>query len=305
MKERKLQQGKPSWTAEVSAAYRAAESDRPENERVCYDPVSKYFLRTLFQLIGKYPIIRNTVAGVMFWYAERVTPGNPGYVVSRTRYIDDYLSKCIGDGIRQLVILGAGYDTRAYRFDELKDQVKVFEVDHPATQELKIRKVKKLLGTPPDHVVYVAVDFDKEKLQDRMIESGYAYNVKTLFIWEGVVPYITEEGVNDTLAFASSNSNEGSSIIFDYIFSSVIDGTNESEVAKRWKKTLDDLAEPFLFGIEEGDAAEFLTKRGFAEVNEVRVESLRDIYFKGKNKNRKVFPFAAIVHATVKPREGS
>jgi len=303
MKEGKLQQGKASWTAEVSAAYRAAESDRPENERICYDPISKYFLRTLFQLIGKNPFIRNKFAGIMFWYAERVTPGNPGYVVSRTRCIDDYLGKCIGEGIEQLVILGAGYDTRAYRFDELKGKVKVFEVDHPATQELKVSKVKKLLRTLPDHVVYVAVDFDKEKLQDRMIESGFSNNLKTLFIWEGVVPYITEEGVDDTLAFASSNSAEGSYIIFDYIFKSVIDGTNQSEVAKRWKKTLDDLAEPFMFGIEEGNAAEFLTKRGFAEVNEVRVESLRDLYFKGKNKNRKVFPFAAIVHATVKLRE--
>jgi methyltransferase (TIGR00027 family) len=303
MKEGKLQQGKASWTAEVSAAYRAAESDRPENERVCYDPISKYFLRTLFQHIGKNPIIRKTFAGIMFRYAERVTPGNPGYVVSRTRYIDDYLDKCVGEGIEQLVILGAGYDTRAYRFDELKGKVKVFEVDHPATQELKIRKVKKFLSILPDHVVYVAVDFDKEKLKDRMIESGYANNLKTLFIWEGVVPYISEEGVDDTLAFAARNSTKGSYIIFDYIFKSVIDGTNESEVAKRWKKTLDDLAEPFMFGIEEGNAAEFLTKRGFAEVNEVRVESLKNTYFKGESKNRKVFPFAAIVHATVKPRE--
>lgn len=303
MKEGKLEQGKPSWTAEVSAAYRAAESDRPENERVCYDPISKYFLRTLFQLIGNNPFIRNTFAKIMFWYAERVTPGNPGFVVARTRYIDDYSKTCFDDDIKQLVILGAGYDTRAYRFHELKGKVKVFEVDHPATQKYKIKKVEKAFGLLPDHVVYVPVDFGKEKLQERMFESGFDKNSKTLFIWEGVIPYITAEGVDETLAFAAKNSGEGSAIIFNYIFQSVVDGTSESEVAKKWNRTCERLGEPFTFGIEEGTVEEFLLDRRFGEITEVTVESLKDAYFKGKSRNRRVFPFVAIVNATIKPRE--
>ena len=68
-----------------------------------------------------------------------------GCVASRTRYIDDYLHECIDDEIKQLVILGAGYDSRAYRFDDLKGKVKVFELDHPATQKVKIEKIKKYL----------------------------------------------------------------------------------------------------------------------------------------------------------------
>jgi methyltransferase (TIGR00027 family) len=78
-----------------------------------------------------------------------------------------------------LVILGAGYDTRAYRFVELAGKVKVFEVDHPATQELKIDKIKRTLGLIPDNVVYVGIDFDRESLSKRMSESGYKDNLKT------------------------------------------------------------------------------------------------------------------------------
>ena len=304
MKEGKLEQGKPSWTAEVSAAYRAAESDKREDDRICYDPFSKYFLGPPFSLVGNTPLfMRRALSKVAYWYAERLTPGNPGYVIARTRYIDDYLKSCISYGIQQLVIMGAGYDTRAYRFDKLRGKVKVFEVDHPATQKLKILKVKKIFGTLPDHVVYVSVDFGKEKIEERMFGNGYDKNLKTLFIWEGVTPYITAAGVDETFAIAANNSGEGSSIIFDYIFKSVIEGSNESEIAKKWRETLDRLGERFLFGIEEGTAEEFLASKGFHEVKEIVVESLKEVYFKGKNRGRQVFPFAAIVCAVVKSRK--
>jgi O-methyltransferase involved in polyketide biosynthesis len=118
-----------------------------------------------------------------------------------------------------------------------------------------------------------------------------------------VIPYITKEGVDDTLAFAAQSSGEGSSIIFDYIFKSVVEGTNESDVAKVWKRTLERLGEPFTFGIQEGTLKEFLSQRGFYQTEETTVESLKDAYFKGKSRNRRVFPFVSIVHATVNPRK--
>jgi methyltransferase (TIGR00027 family) len=132
-----------------------------------------------------------------------------------------------------LVILGAGYDTRAYRFDKLKEEVKVFEVDHPATQKVKIEKVSKALGSLPGHVVYVSVDFEKERLDKKLSESGYNKSLKTLFIWEGVTMYLTAEAVDETLAFVAGNSGKGSSIIFNYIFRSVLDGTCELEYAPK------------------------------------------------------------------------
>jgi len=221
--------------------------------------------------------------------------------VIRTRYIDDYLKACIDDGIKQLVILGAGYDSRAYRFDGLKGKVKVFEVDNPATQKEKIEKVKKILGSLPDKVVYVPIDFHKEKLDERLFESGYDKNLKTLFIWEGVTMYIAAEAVDETLAFIVNNSGEGSSNIFNYIFQSVVDGTCEMEGAKKARKYVERKGEPWTFGIEEGTTEEFLSKRGFYQVKDAGYEFLRSVYCKGANQSRKVPEFARIVHATVKP----
>ena len=300
-----MKEGKASRSADGNAALRAVESVKPHDERVCYDPFAVDFLGGTFSLIAKNRcmIPSQLLMRVVVWYCERISPGGFGSIIAQTRHIDDYLMRCIHGGIKQLVILGAGYDSRAYRFDELKGKVKVFEVDNPATQRVKAEKVKKIFGFLPNHVIYVPIDFDKDKLDERLFESGYDRNLKTLFIWEGVTFYITAEAVDETLAFVAKNSGEGSSIIFNYIFQSVVDGTTKLEEAKKWRRQLERYGEPPTFGIEEGTTEEFLAERGFGQVKNMTAESLENTYFKGKNRGRKVMAFLPIVHATVKPRE--
>jgi len=298
-----MKEGKPSFTAEGMAIYRAFESRKPEHERVCYDPLANYLVSTKFRIIAKNP----TVGRVVHWFVvgrrlPRVIDGAIGEVVVRTRYIDDYLNECIGNGIRQLVILGAGYDSRAYRIEGLQEKVKVFEVDHPSTQNLKTRRLKRLLGSLPGYVVYVPIDFSKEKLDGSLLGSGYDRNLKTLFIWEGVTPYLSAEAVDETLAFVVNNSGEGSSIIFNYLYQSFVDGTCETEDARRHREHLARIGEPFTFGIGENAIDEFLSKRGYWQISNATPEFLESTYFKGVNQGRKVLPYLAIVHATVKPR---
>jgi methyltransferase (TIGR00027 family) len=294
-----MKEGKPSATAEANAAFRAAELMRPEDERVCHDPYAKDFVGTKFSIMGKSRLLTK----IALWYAERVIPGGPNGVIARTRYIDDYLEACIDDGIAQLVILGAGYDSRAYRVDRLKGKTKVFEVDHPYTQRAKVEKVKKIFGFLPDDVVYVPIDLDKRKLSEGLFESGYDRNLKTLFIWEGTTQYLKAEAVDETLAFISNNSGEGSSIIFDYAFQSALDGTLHHEEAKKWRAAFERRGEPPTFGIEEEAIEEFLSSRGFFQVKNVTTESLEGSYFSGANQGRRVTRLGGIVHATVKPQE--
>jgi methyltransferase (TIGR00027 family) len=294
-----MKEGKPSATAEANAAFRAAESLRPEDERVCYDPYAKDFLGTKFGIILKSRLFTK----IALWYAERVIPGAPSGVVARTRYIDDYLEACIDDGIEQLVILGAGYDSRAYRCDRLKGKIKVFEVDHPDTQRAKVEKVKKIFGFLPDDVVYVPIDLDKRKLDEGLFESGYDRNLKSLFIWEGTTQYLTAEAVDETLAFVSNNSGKGSSIIFDYAFQSALDGTLHHEEAKKWRAAFERRGEPPTFGIEEEAIEEFFFRRGLYQVKNVTTEFLESSYFKGANQGRRVTRLGGIVHAAVKPQE--
>ncbi len=292
-----MKEGQPSLSAEEAALMRAMESLKPEHERVCYDPLARVLLNNRLKILVRI----SPLAKMVYWFlAERKVPVIINETILRTRYIDDYLTECIRSGIEQLVILGAGFDSRAYRFNELKAKVKVFEVDHPDTQKVKIERLKKVFASLPDHVIYVPIDFNKEKLDKRLFECGYDRNLKTLFIWETVTMYITAEAVDETLAFVANNSGEGSSIYFDYIPQSVLDGTSELKEAKMAKKAIAKGGEPFTFAIKEGTIDEFLSSRGFYKVESFEAEDLRNRYLKGPR--RKASAWLGMIHATVKPR---
>jgi methyltransferase (TIGR00027 family) len=224
--------GKPSFTAEIDAVIRATETEKPKNEQLCHDPFAESFIGAPKRFIGMFPPLRK----LALLYLEKKHPFILDCIPARTRYIDEYVSERLDDDIQQLIILGAGYDSRAYRIEKLRDKVTVFEVDHPTTQELKIKKLKKIFDPLPGNVIYVPIDFNKEKLQQRMFESGYDQNKKSLFIWEGVTPLITAEAVDETLHFVARFSEPGSSIIFNYILKSVVDGTCPLEEAREIRR---------------------------------------------------------------------
>ena len=143
-----MREGKPSQSAEMCASGRAIESFLPEAKRVCNDPLAQYFLSTKFRSVLCY---NRQLRNLVLSYIEHRLPGGYGESVARTKYIDECLCRCINDGISQLVILGAGYDSRAYRISDLTEKVKVFEVDIPPTQQVKMNKVKKIFGSLGDN----------------------------------------------------------------------------------------------------------------------------------------------------------
>ncbi len=193
--------GKPSsLTAMGTAAERAMEMERPTDERICSDPFARKFLPAWFYTFMKYISATD--------YAQQQATGDLGFIVARSRYMDDVLTEALDQGIQQLVILGAGFDSRAYRFDRLKTGVKVFEVDHPTTQKNKRKKLDRILGPKgiPNHVVFVPVDFTRDSLAARLLGNGYMEQSKTLFIWEGVTMYLDETSVKSTLVFVAEHS---------------------------------------------------------------------------------------------------
>ena len=172
-----------SLSALGNAAFRALEDEKKQDEKICDDSYARRLVPTWFYYIAKFTLITG--------YAEWRSPGVMGALVTRSRYIDDYLSEGIKDGIRQLVILGAGYDSRPYRFEQLKDRIRVFEVDHHTTQDIKKAKLTEVFGELPNHVTFVSVDLAEDTLEKRLIESGFDKMAKTLFIMEGVTMYLT------------------------------------------------------------------------------------------------------------------
>ena len=301
-----MEEGKPSFTAEIDAVIRTMETDKPESERLCYDPFARGFLGTTNRIIGMIPPLRK----LALWYLEQKHPFILDCIPARTRYIDEYVSECADAGLEQLIILGAGYDSRAFRIEGLKGKVTVFEVDHPATQKLKIEKLKNMLDPLPSNVVYVPIDFNKETLPQKMSESKYDKDKKSLFIWEGVTPYLTAEAVDETLHFVATNSGPGSSIIFTYILKSVVDDTCQLEGAREIREAFSrggiadfssQRGDRLLFGIEEGSIEAFLSERGFQQIKDISGDYYEAEYFTGPNRSRKGCRLCRVVSATVKP----
>jgi methyltransferase (TIGR00027 family) len=169
-----MRSNQSSLTAMGTAAQRAIEMERPVEERICCDPIARQFLPAWFYVFMK----RFTASS----YAQKRAGGDLGFIAARCRYMDDVLSEELDQGIQQLGILGAGYDSRAYRFDRLKNGVKVFEVDHPATQKNKLKHLERILGSGglPGYVTFVPVDFTRQRHRFRLLvqatcgaETGY------------------------------------------------------------------------------------------------------------------------------------
>lgn len=291
-----MEKEKPSKSAEQVTLSRYIESLKPEKERLCYDPYAKEFITTkLYSLLPRSGILRYFTANVLMEFLVR---GHNYYVIMRTRYIDDYVNKCVNDGIQQMVIMGAGYDTRAYRFEKIKN-IPVFEIDYPTTQEVKKAIIKKIFGSLPENVVYIPIDFIKEKLIDVLFANKYKPGLKTLFIWEGTTPYITAESVDKTLSFVASYSGKGSSIIFDYILKSVIDRTCRFKGAVWEFDYMKKKGEPYTFGIEEDTIMQFMKERNFKNIAGAGSDELKKIYLI-YNKKITIKEWWRIVHADIK-----
>jgi methyltransferase (TIGR00027 family) len=269
-----------SITAAGIAVARAVESEKPDSVRICYDPYAVKFLHPIFYQFTRFFIVSG--------YTDRNGAGVTGFLVARCRTMDELLQENLDEGLQQLVILGAGYDSRAYRFEQLKKGVKVFEVDHPATQAIKMKKVESIFKKLPKYVTYVSIDFTQETLGDKLQENGFNEGMKTLFIWEGVVMYLNQQAVESTLDFIVHHSGSGSQVIFDYIYTSLLDGSVRHGEVSRMRRARRFSGEGLTFSFTEAAVADFLHARGFTQVTDLSSKDLHQRYFHGPNAKRKV-----------------
>jgi methyltransferase (TIGR00027 family) len=274
-----------SITAQGIAFIRAYESSKLADQRICYDPLARKLISPTFYHLGQ----------LFVYYAEKRGPGVVGFLVARCRYIDDILQKQLSNGIQQLVILGAGLDSRPYRFEALK-KIKTYEVDSPATQAAKLAKVEAVLGEIPSHVTYVPVDFNEETL-DKLFGFGFDPSLETLIIWEGVTYYLTAEAVDQTLNFVMKNASPSSSIVFDYIYTSALTTAHKRGEVVRMQRSQRITGEGLTFSIEEGTIESFLKARDFKLIEHMTNQELHRAYFTGNNQNRTVAEIYAIAHA--------
>ena len=206
------------------------------------------------------------------------------YVIARTKYFDALFTEALEQGFDQIVIFGAGFDSRALRFSKLNKGTRVFELDAPTTQQEKLKayKVKKLVI--PDNLIFVPIDFNKESLSDKMAQAGFVVGRKSLFLLEAVTMYLPRDAAESTFRFISDVSGIGSLIAFDYIYAGVLRKENKYYGERgRSLKTLVKVGEEWTFALEEGEDEHFLNRHGFSLKDHSGKPELEDRYFKNSD----------------------
>ena len=227
---------------------------------------------------------------------DAVMQGLYGAQLCRARYIDDAVLAALEQDVGQVVILGAGLDTRPYRLPGI-EHIKVFEVDLPAVQQDKIQKIEKYLGRLPKHVTFLAIDFDTQTLESIFTGTTFDSSRPAVFIWEGVTQYITEEAVRQTLAFVGKSA-PGSIIVFTYVLKSVIERRSDIPDADHLMNAVA-RDSPFIFGLEPSAIQAFLQPYHLTLIADVGNAYYQEKYLKPLDRRLVVSEAERIAHAVV------
>jgi methyltransferase (TIGR00027 family) len=251
-----MQTGRASVTAFSAARYRAAHQ-LLDGGRIFTDPLAERILGT--------PADGEQTAGRR---AMRL------FIAARSRFAEDALAAAVARGTRQLVVLGAGLDTFAYRNPH--PGLRVFEVDHPDTQAWKRERLAEAGIAIPESLTYVAVDFEKESLNGRLAVEDQAF-----FIWLGVVPYLSADGFGETLGFVAGVA--GAEVVFDYAQDPATMPAERRAALEARAERVAKLGEPWLTYFEPAELAADLTRRGLTEIEDLGPAQLAARYFDRPN----------------------
>ena len=205
-------------------------------------------------------------------YIDLRSPGARTSGIARTRLIDDWIEQSGGE-VDQLVLLGAGFDTRAWRLKSL-DAVRIYEVDHPDTASVKRRRLQSA-GADLNKVSFVAVDFEVDDFDTRLREAGFDATRRTIVVWEGVSQYLTGDAVCRVMRWAGRLA-KGSQFIFTYVHEGVLDGTVAFEGAYKAIAKVNGSGEPWRFGLLPGELPAFLRERGLKLVSDLNANEYRE-----------------------------
>jgi methyltransferase (TIGR00027 family) len=259
-----MKSGEPSRTALAAAHHRAAHQVL-EQGRIFTDPLA-------LPILGE---DAETIA--------REAEGGPSrrrmriFIAARTRFAEDALAAAVERGVTQLVILGAGLDTYAWR-GAMRERLRIFEVDHPATQEWKRRRLAEASIPLSRRLTFAPIDFECETLAAGLDNAGFDPAQHTFFTWLGVVPYLTEEAVCSTLRFIASLPN-GAHVVFDYSDPPHSLTPEMRAHHDRRAARVAELGEPWVNYFESDKLLAKLTGLGFSSVEDLGPPQIAARYF--------------------------
>ncbi len=262
----------PSETAMATVFLRALASHDERGEVKEPDYLAEVFLIEDRKRLLKDPIVREWVI------KNKTTPGMYEFLIARTAFFDFIVQQALRVNVPQVVFLGAGYDTRPYRFKDLIQDTKIYELDAQPTQQRKRETLRQASVPIPEQLVFVPINFQTDDLKETLLEAGFSQEQKALFVWEGVTYYLSAEVVGSTLSFIRSNSPTGSSVCFDYAVLSPerLNNTNAKKLRERMKSRY--AAEPTRFGIPQGKLESFLSERGYNIIEHLTPDEMQSRY---------------------------
>jgi methyltransferase (TIGR00027 family) len=256
-----------SLTAEYMALFRAIESSRPGSSRLFHDPFASLFLsgwRKWVYPITKFAPGRRLVERLL----DRESPGARAAGVARTKWIDDAVTAAL-ETCTQLVLLGAGFDTRAYRLPAAQ-RANTFELDQPDTSAAKQAALPKKIGSLPEQIHFVTIDFNEQSFSDVLGSAGFDALKPTCFVWEGVTNYLSADAVDGVLR-QISKAPAGSILLFTYVDRRVLDHPEQFFGAPKLLSRLRSYGEPWTFGLCPAQLEPYLAARSLRLVQDLSV----------------------------------
>jgi methyltransferase (TIGR00027 family) len=265
-----MQEGQASRTADRVAERRAAHQvrDRP---LVLDDPIALRIIRPeVAHELRTNPPARE---------ATKLGPYLRAFFVMRSRFAEDALASAVAAGVRQYVILGAGFDTFAYRnpFPELR----VFEVDHPATQAIKRQRLAHSEIAIPSALTFVPIDFTTTKLDDALRNSGFDETKPAFFSWLGVVPYLERAAIDATFRYIASLPQQ-TALVFDYAVPPESLGWTSRLIFNAMATRVAAVGEPWKTFFDPATLIDDLRDAGFTSAQDFGAEELNRRYFAGR-----------------------
>jgi len=254
-----MKPNEPSRTALIPARQRAAHQVL-DHGSILQDPFAMKILREdekdVLQFAGTQPLAS---IGRLF-------------TAARSRIAEDALSGAVERGIRQIVILGAGLDTFALRSPHGARQIRIYEVDHPATQAWKRQRLAEAQLALPPWLIFVPVDFERDDLGERLVGAGFEQNSPAFFTWLGVVPYLTEDTIGGTLDYIASIQN--SEVVFDYMEPPQAFSEEIRELVTARTEQLEKMDERWASRFEPPGIAAILRSRGFSHIEDINFQEI-------------------------------
>jgi methyltransferase (TIGR00027 family) len=254
-----MQSAQPSRTAQ-RVAQRRADHQRIDVPRVFEDPLAVAIAGQAIDSSPEQPYSRALRA----------------FLAARSRYAEDQLARAVERGVRQYVVLGAGLDTFAYRNPYAG--LRVFEVDHPATQEWKRMRLAEASIPVPDSVTFAPVDFERQSLEDGLAASGFEIERPAFFSWLGVTPYLTRPAFNATVKFIASMPG-WSGVVFDYAVERRLLHPRQQQALDLLSARVARAGEPFQLFFDPAALANDLARSGFGAIEDLDGEAINARYF--------------------------